>query len=134
MKRAAAIAFCAALAVCAAAPAFASFRIRLPRRLHVFASYRAAAFAVPAFPEGSLVSAYAVPGCDASFALYQCGLQPDAALEAASGALAAAGWTQVSVFGNIALFENSSGNCAAVQATPAQGGTSEVSFLVGGRS
>lgn len=133
MRRAAAMAICSALAVCAAAPALASFRIRLPRSLRFFARRSAAAPAIPAFPEGSLVSAYAIPGGDASFALYLCGLQPDEALAAASGALAAAGWSQVSVFGNIALFENSSGNCAAVQAIPAQGGASAVSIIAGGR-
>lgn len=134
MKRVLGISLCVALALCAAAPAFASFRIRLPRRA---AGARrvpqggAPSRPAPAFPEGTLVSSYGIPGSNAVFALYWSGLHQDAALKAAAGALAAEGWTQVSVFGAVALFENSSGNCAAVQAIPANGGATAVSFLVG---
>lgn len=130
MRRAHAIAIRAALAACVAAPALASFRIRVPRRLPHFVSRRADASAIPAFPEGSLVSTYAIHNSNASFALYWCGLQPDAALKAATAALEAAGWIRVSVFGSIVLFENEAGACAAAQALPARGGASEVSFLV----
>lgn len=134
MKRVLGISLCAALALCAAAPAFASFRIRLPRRAtgaRRVPQGGALSRPAPAFPEGTLVSSYGIPGSNAVFALYWSGLHPDAALKAAAGALAAEGWTQVSVFGAVALFENSSGNCAAVQAIPANGGATAVSFLVG---
>ena len=134
MKRVFCIPLCAALALCAAAPAFASFRIRLPRRatgVRRLQRNNAPSRPAPEFPEGTLVSSYGIPGSDAVFALYWSGLHPDAALKAAAGALAAEGWRQVSVFGSVALFENSSGNCAAVQAIPANGGATAVSFLVG---
>ena len=134
MKRVLGISLCAALALCAAAPAFASFRIRLPRRAagpRGVQRSNAPSRPAPVFPEGTLVSSYAIPESDAVFALYWSGLHPDAALKSAARALAAEGWTQVSVFGAVALFENSSGNCAAVQAIPANGGATAVSFLVG---
>lgn len=130
MKRSASIAACAALALCAAAPALASFRVRMPRRIAALRGAVASAPSLPAFPEGSLLSSYVIAADGSAFALYWCGLGPDAALEAASAALSAAGWTRVFVFGAVALFEDGDGNCAAAQALAARGGASEVALLV----
>lgn len=112
------------------------FRLRIPA-IHrgsgsprPFPAAPEAAAAPFVFPEGRLEAAYRDDSTGAVFARHSCALQPHEALAAASRALAAAGWRQVVATASVALFEDASGRCAAVAATPAPDGGATVASIV----
>lgn len=127
------VALALALLLCAA-PAYAGFHFRLPssRRASQLDKHGPSAHTSILGDASSfrLEAAYRDAATGTLFARHSCGLPPPIALEAASRALAEAGWRLAFASASVALFENAAGKCAAVAAMTAPDGATSVAVLV----